>query len=302
VTCDGQADALESFQVRGKVGYLAPEQITDTSPDRRVDIFTLGTVLYLMTTGVHPFEGRGPLATLYNIGCDEAVTPPSKFRRDYPEELEAVVLRCLEKDKNRRFASCDELVWALDSSISSDLRATDQDVAVFVRSLAGHIGAERWKALELAAPDYGSVSRWPSVAPGNVDQQVAPLESEVRKPASIEPPIWLPDAPRPIDAASPSRPVPQSGRRRGRTNLLLWAAVFAVSIWMLISHTGVAPSSAATTSIVKPVAVSPCAYPAPTPSQPPLAQSNPERRSAPAGTRQITRPAGRHASDKNLLR
>jgi serine/threonine-protein kinase len=135
---DGTEAANRSFQVRGKVGYLAPEQIRDTTTDRRVDVFALGIVLYVLTVGAHPFEGRGPLATLYNI-TQEPVTPPSTFRKDYPEELEGVILRCLEKDRARRFAAGGP-VWALESSIPSDLRRTDQDVAVF-GPLAGDLGA-----------------------------------------------------------------------------------------------------------------------------------------------------------------
>jgi len=305
VTCDGQADALQSFQVRGKVGYLSPEQITDSTADRRVDIFALGIVLYVMTTGAHPFEGRGPLATLYNISCDEPVTPPSTFRRDYPEELEAAVLRCLEKDKTRRFATCDELVWSLESSISSDLRATDQDVAVFVRSLAGHIGAERQHALELAAPDYASVSRWPSISHCDLDEQVVPLDTDGCTSPAMKPLSWLPDGPGPVDSAPPSILVsqPQPSRREGSlSNLLLWAAVFAVSLWMLVSQVGVASSSAEATSAAKPAAGSPCAYAAPTSSIAPEVQQNPERGLRAAGTKQTMRPALRRASDGSLLR
>jgi len=147
---DGIGDATHSLQVRGKVGYLAPEQIMGKAADRRADVFALGVVIYLLTTGVHPFEGRGPIATLYRIS-QELVTPPSHYRSDYPKELEAAVLKCLEKNPAQRFATCDELVWVLESSIPSELRATDQDVAFFLRSLANELGAQRRRALALAA-------------------------------------------------------------------------------------------------------------------------------------------------------
>src|SRR5262245_26238756 len=86
---DETDDATHSMQVRGKVGYLAPEQIMDGTTDRSVDIFALGTVLYVLTAGAHPFEGRGALPTICNITSQEPATPPSKFKKDYPPELEA---------------------------------------------------------------------------------------------------------------------------------------------------------------------------------------------------------------------
>jgi serine/threonine-protein kinase len=208
---EGGDDATRSFQVRGKVGYLAPEQITDATADRRIDVFALGIVLYVLTTGAHPFEGRGPLATLYNI-AQEPVTPPSELKKDYPSELEAAILRCLEKDRTRRFATCDELVWALESSIPSDLRATDQDVAVFVRSLAGDLGAQRWRALEMAAVESQSL--------GEIPLYGAPL--------SVEEPS-LPQT----EGRGVLEPAP---RRQSLVPLFVWGAVFAASLWILLTQ------------------------------------------------------------------
>jgi serine/threonine-protein kinase len=204
---DGADDATRSFQVRGKVGYLAPEQIQDAATDRRIDVFALGVVLYVLTTGSHPFEGRGALATLYNIS-QEAVTPPSEIRKDFPAELEAAILKCLEKDRTRRFATCDELVWALESSMPADLRATDQDVAVFVRSLAGDLGAQRSRALELAL-ETSSHGKDP-----------IPVQRAERDPSTN-----LTDA----------RFAPEPTRNRKKlVGTIMWGAVFATSLWILI--------------------------------------------------------------------
>jgi eukaryotic-like serine/threonine-protein kinase len=210
---DTTDDATRSFQVRGKVGYLAPEQIMDATMDRRVDVFALGVVLYVLTVGAHPFEGRGPLATLYNI-TQEPVTLPSTFRKDYPAELEAAILKCLEKDRARRFASCDELVWALESSIPSDLRATDQDVAVFVRSIAGGLVAQRSRALELAAAESGNhpgLSPSPAVGDGVGQEDSAPVTFG--------------------RGGSPIR-----AREGGSLHLIMWGAVFAASVWILVTQ------------------------------------------------------------------
>jgi len=246
---DGADDAIKSFQVRGKVGYLAPEQIMDATTDRRVDVFALGIVLYVLTVGAHPFEGRGPLATLYNI-TQEPVTPPSAFRRDYPEELEATILRCLEKDRARRFASCDELVWALESSTPSDLRATDQDVAVFVRSLAGDLGAQRWRALEMGARDSGNFvgfsSQAPSAPPTTLrsptPSDVPPLRvfrsgSQRLRRGTGEDEISTSTTHRSIRHSSAwARGAHEHLRRGGTVSLFVWGAVFAVSFFLLVTR------------------------------------------------------------------
>jgi serine/threonine-protein kinase len=219
VVRDGAEDATRSFQVRGKVGYLAPEQIMDGTTDRRADLFALGVVLYVLTAGAHPFEGRGPLATLYNI-AQEPVTRPSTLKKDYPEELEAAVLRCLEKDRARRFATCDELVWTLESSIPPDLRATDQDVAEFVRSLAGNLGAQRWRALELAATaESGSFGGHAQAPPPKIVEQ-----DEVSLPLTSG---RLAEVPR-VSVEPTRRPASALG-------LFMWGAVFVASLWLLVT-------------------------------------------------------------------
>ncbi len=202
---DGITDVTHSLALRGKVGYLAPEQIAGAAADRRADVFAMGIVLYMLTTGVHPFESRGPLATLNKI-TGEPVTPPSTYRPDYPHELEAAVLKCLEKDPARRFATCDELVWVLESSFASDLRATDRDVAHFVRSLASELGAQRWRARALAAVEPTGVPNLSSTT------------------------SFLPN-----DSAGPPR------RKTSLLGLVLWSAVFAASVWILVLQWREAP-------------------------------------------------------------
>ncbi len=221
VTGANAVEAPRSVQLMGKAGYLAPEQIVDGPTDRGIDIFALGVVLYLLTAGVHPFEGSGAMATLYNISCHEPARPPSGFRSDYPKELESVVLRCLEKERSRRFATCDELVWALESSVPADLRATDQDVAVFVRSLAGDIGAERHGPLQLSSGD-GDV-------PTTLSRPQTPHRDDFVPHTAVDGDgavrrATLPDA-------SPPAPARSGWSYYGAA---LWGAVLTASIWMLV--------------------------------------------------------------------
>jgi len=139
--------ATQAGQIKGKVGYMAPEQVRGEPIDRRVDVFALGIVLYALTTGKHPFRRESEAATMYNICAPQAVMPPSKVVPGYPAELEAVILKALEKDRDLRYASANEVLKALDK-LPEELRATtDHDVGVFVQDLLGARRDERRRAL-----------------------------------------------------------------------------------------------------------------------------------------------------------
>jgi serine/threonine-protein kinase len=97
--------------VLGSTAYLSPEQAGGQPVDERADLYSLGCVLYEMLTGHVPFRADTPIATMYRH-VNEDVPPPSTIAPVQPE-LEDVVLRCLEKDPKRRFASAAELEAAL---------------------------------------------------------------------------------------------------------------------------------------------------------------------------------------------
>lgn len=139
--------ATQAGQIKGKVGYMAPEQVRGEAIDRRVDVFALGIVLYALTTGKHPFRRESEAATMYNICAPQAVMPPSKVVPSYPAELEAVIMKALEKDRDKRYASANDVLKALDK-LPEDLRATtDHDVGEFVQNLLGTRREERRRAL-----------------------------------------------------------------------------------------------------------------------------------------------------------
>jgi serine/threonine-protein kinase len=142
--------ATVAGQIKGKVGYMAPEQVKGEPLDRRVDVFAMGIVLYALTTGKHPFRRESEAATMYNICAPTPVMAPSKVVPEYPPELEPIVLKALAKDRNERFANCDELLRALDG-LPAHLRASsDADVARFVRGLFGERREESRRALDSA--------------------------------------------------------------------------------------------------------------------------------------------------------
>lgn len=154
--------ATVAGQVKGKVSYMAPEQVNGEGLDRRADVFALGIVLYALTTGKHPFRRESEAATMFAICSPDPVVPPSKVIPGYPPELEPIVLRALEKDRNLRFASCDELLRALDS-LPPHLRASsDGDVAAYVNSVLADKRLEQRQRIEaaIARADAGGEAAW----------------------------------------------------------------------------------------------------------------------------------------------
>jgi serine/threonine protein kinase len=99
-------------QVMGSPYYMAPEQIRSKPVDARSDIWALGVVLYELCTGQTPFAADS-VPSVCHLVLNEEPTPPRTFAPDLPLALEAVILRCLEKDPARRYGNVAELAAAL---------------------------------------------------------------------------------------------------------------------------------------------------------------------------------------------
>jgi serine/threonine-protein kinase len=140
----------QAGQVKGKVSYMAPEQVNGEGLDRRADVFALGIVLYALTTGKHPFRRESEAATMYNICSPDQVVPPSRVVEGYAAELEPIVLKALAKRRDDRYESCDAMLRAL-SSLPSHLRlSSDADVGSYVQNLLGAKRIEQKKRLDEA--------------------------------------------------------------------------------------------------------------------------------------------------------
>jgi serine/threonine-protein kinase len=122
-------------QIKGKVPYMSPEQATGGEIDRRTDVFALGILLYMMTTGRHPFRKENDAQTLMFICSDTPIVPPSAFIPDFPSDLEQAILKAMDRNVDHRFQSANEMQKALDS-LSSELRSSsEEELGDFMKAL-----------------------------------------------------------------------------------------------------------------------------------------------------------------------
>ncbi|MCY1080175.1 serine/threonine protein kinase [Archangium lansingense] len=97
-----RAEQTRAGELRGKLSYLSPEQCLGKPLDHRSDIFSLGSVLYEWLTGFKLFTGESDVAVMRSI-VDGKVYAPSYFRADIPEPVEAILMKALERDRDKRY-------------------------------------------------------------------------------------------------------------------------------------------------------------------------------------------------------
>jgi serine/threonine-protein kinase len=182
----GIARAIEQTRITqvgsvvGTAAYLAPEQVRGEEATPATDVYALGVVLYQFLTGRLPYEGSS-LAELAVRQQNEKPLPPDTYNSEVPETLGSAVLRALEGDPNRRYASADELAAGLRLGMEGgDVTLPLEEGTAATNVLGGDTAATRHMGRETGQTEY------------------RPAQSQTRRPA----PQHVPAPPR---AASPPR-------------------------------------------------------------------------------------------------
>jgi eukaryotic-like serine/threonine-protein kinase len=128
----GQQQTTRDGRIKGKLGYMAPEQLAGRAVTRKTDLFAAAVVLWELLTGERLFRADADAETITRV-LFEPVRAPSHVRSSISPSLDAVLLRALERDPTRRFATAEEMTLALETALPP---ASAQTIGQWVRTMA----------------------------------------------------------------------------------------------------------------------------------------------------------------------
>jgi serine/threonine protein kinase len=127
--------------IKGKPAYLAPETLDRREIDHRTDLFSLGIVLHEMLTLEPLFEGENHQITFYRV-LNMQIPAPSRVRRDVSPELDAIVMKALERDPDKRYQTALEMARDLDALLVAQ-RSRAEDSIAFVKEVTALLAARQ---------------------------------------------------------------------------------------------------------------------------------------------------------------
>ena len=152
----------------GSPAYMSPEQVRDLPLNHQTDIYSLGVVMYQLLCGRMPFSATNHFSMIYQITQSDP-PPPSTFRNGIPANIEAIVARAMQKDREARYAGWDEFSHDLaqafrNKQLSSQVQEVpDSEKFETLRSLPffrEFNDVETWEVVR--------VSSWDNIAPGTL--------------------------------------------------------------------------------------------------------------------------------------
>ncbi|HWU86148.1 MAG TPA: serine/threonine-protein kinase, partial [Kofleriaceae bacterium] len=146
----------QSGIIKGKFAYMAPEQCRGRDVDRRSDVFSLGIILYEITTQHRCFRADSDFDTMHRIVTGDVVRP-MRLIQGYPQALEAIVMKALAVDANQRYQSAGQLLEAIEAyGVSARMSLSTMALGRFMRDMFGDT-PEPW----LTNPGHASAAAIP---------------------------------------------------------------------------------------------------------------------------------------------
>ncbi len=131
---DNSEAQTELDVLKGKLRYMAPEQLLGKKPTPRVDVYQVGVALFWLSTGRAPYDSP---SSLHGHAAKSPPPAPTSLQYGYPEELERIVLRCLERDPDDRYQTTSALAEDLKAFMASapDYDSSEQAVSSWISQL-----------------------------------------------------------------------------------------------------------------------------------------------------------------------
>jgi TonB family protein len=147
-----KASHTQAGALKGKLQYMSPEQAWGRNIDKRSDIFALATVLFEMLTARKLFSGDNELSILEQVR-EARVTPPSTYNDEVTPQIDAIVLKALQKDPANRYQTAGEMQRDLDAVLYSfKPTPTSADLAIYMHRLATSVATPA-HSMEMHAPE-----------------------------------------------------------------------------------------------------------------------------------------------------
>ena len=145
-----------NLKVHGKIGYMAPEKLRGMPGDRRSDVWSLGVVLWEALTLRRLFRGNSERETAHMV-CESEIPLPSQVNGDVPADADPIVMRALERDPDRRYATAKELSDDIEAMLAAHGYGRQNKIAQYMQAtFASHMVARRNLMKEVATRGFAS--------------------------------------------------------------------------------------------------------------------------------------------------
>jgi eukaryotic-like serine/threonine-protein kinase len=174
-----QIEQTKAGEIKGKLSYMSPEQAMGEKLDHRSDIFSLGAILYEWMTHTKLFTGENEMAILKSV-IEGKIYPPSYFNKEIPKQVEAILMKALDKDREKRYQNASDMKYDIENYLSQkEFNPSTIHISNFMKQLFSE-EIEQEKELLRRSAQSVSNSQWQefdvyqsSIPPEHVRSQIS---------------------------------------------------------------------------------------------------------------------------------